>query len=140
MVIRAFLSFVQEDLDLVNLFREQAKNERSDLAFTDYSIKEPFNSQNVEYIGRGITEQIKYSTLTICLYGPTTYASEWVNWELNKTLSLGKPIMGVSLYSDGRIKYYPPPLKDWPRMAWDIKQIVETMDQLASQYRRGRNK
>jgi hypothetical protein len=138
MAIRAFLSFVQEDLNLVNLFRGQAKNERFDLEFADYSIKEPFNSQNAEYIGRGITEQIKYSTLTVCLYGPTTYTSKWVDWELKKSLEPGKPIMGIQLYDDGRIKYYPAPLKDWPRISWDIKQIVETMEQLASQYRKGR--
>src|SRR5438309_7396410 len=101
MAIRAFLSFVIEDLNLVNLFRGQAKNEHFDLEFADYSIKEPFDSRNAEYIGRGITEQIKYATLTICLYGPSTHQSEWVNWELKKTLEMGKPIMGVQLYDDG---------------------------------------
>src|SRR5437016_917856 len=118
MAIRAFLSFVQEDLNLVNLFRGQAKNERFDLEFDDYSIKEPFDSRNAGYIGRGISQQIKLATLTICLYGPTTYASQWVNWELKKTLEMGKPIMGVALYDDGRIKHYPPPLKEWPRLPW----------------------
>src|SRR5712691_2422643 len=112
MAIRAFLSFVEEDLNLVNLFRGQAKNQRFDLDFADCSIKQPFDSANADYIGRGITDQIRYSTLTICLYGGTTYQSRWVNWELLKTLELAKPLMGVSLYSDGRIKYYPAPLKE----------------------------
>lgn len=138
MAIRAFLSFVEEDLNLVNLFRGQAKNESFDLEFADYSIKEPFESRNADYIGRGIIEQIKYSTLTICLYGPNTYKSNWVNWELNKTLEMEKPIMGVWLYNDGRIKYYPAPLEKWPRMSWDIKKIVSTMDELTEKYRKGR--
>ena len=138
MAVRAFLSFVQEDLNLVNLFRGQAKNERFDLEFADYSIKEPFDSRNADYIGRNITEQIRYATLAICLYGPTTYTSKWVDWELKKTLELGKPIMGVWLYDDGRIKYYPAPLNDWPRVPWDIKKIVQTMDQLAVKYRKAR--
>lgn len=137
MAIRAFLSFVNEDLNLVHLFRGQAKNQRFDLDFDDYSIREPFDSRNAEYIGRGITEQIKYATLTVCLYGPATYLSDWVVWELNKTLALGKPIMGVRLYDDGRIKYYPAPLEKWPRVPWDIAKIVETMDKLAAKYRRG---
>ena len=72
MGIRAFLSFVEEDLNLVNLFRGQAKNERFDLAFDDYSIKVPFDSRNADYIGRGIAAQIRLATLTVCLYGPTT--------------------------------------------------------------------
>src|ERR1035438_10038289 len=111
MAVRSFLSFVEEDLNLVNLFRGQAKNERFDLEFADYSIKQPFDSENADYIGRGILDQIRYSTLTICLYGPTTYTSKWVDWELKKTLDLKKPLMGVCLYSDGRIRYYPAPLK-----------------------------
>jgi hypothetical protein len=136
MAIRAFLSFVEEDLNLVNLFRGQARNERLDLEFDDYSIKVPYNSQNVGYIGQGIAAHIKFATLTVCLYGPTTYQSQWVNWELNKTLEMGKPIMGVYLYSDGRVKYYPAPLEKWPRVGWNIPAIVREMDRLATDYRR----
>jgi Thoeris protein ThsB, TIR-like domain len=132
MAIRAFLSFVEEDLNLVNLFRAQAKNRQLDLEFEDYSIKQPFDSRNADYIGRGILQQIKRAALTICLYGPTTYRSGWVVWELNKTLQMGKPIMGVRLYSDGRIRYYPAPLKGWPRSSWNIPQIVQTMNRLSS--------
>jgi antiphage defense system Thoeris ThsB-like protein len=135
MAIRAFLSFVQEDLDLVNLFRGQARNQRFDLEFDDYSIKVPFNSSNVDYIGRGITDQIRLATLTICLYGPTTWQSEWVIWELNKTIEMGKPIMGVSLYSDGRTRHYPAPLERWPKLGWNIDAIVRTMGDLTATYR-----
>lgn len=134
MAIRAFLSFVQEDLDLVNLFRGQAKLENSDLDFHDYSLKEPFDSHNAQYIQRGISEQIKLATLTVCLYGPTTYTSRWVDWELKKTLEFGKPLMGVYLYGDGRIRYYPAPLESWPRVGWNIRHIVETMARLVVQY------
>ncbi len=129
---RVFLSFVEEDLNLVNLFRGQAKNDRIDLEFADYSIKEPFDSRNADYIASGIMDQLRYAAVTICLYGPTTHSSKWVEWELNKTLELGKPIMGVSLYDDGRIRYYPGPLKDWPRVNWNIPQIVRTLDQLVT--------
>src|SRR5712691_12717101 len=104
-MIRAFLSFVEEDLNVVNLFRGQAKSENSDLEFADYSIKEPFDSRNADYIARGITDQLRLASLTACLYGPTTYTSKWVDWELRKSIDLGKPIMGVCLYGDGRVRY-----------------------------------
>ncbi len=129
-MIRTFLSFVEEDLDVVNLFRGQARNENSDLEFADYSVREPYNSANADYIKRQIAPKISGSSLTMCLYGPSTYTSQWVNWELNKALELGKPIMGVRLYGDGRIEYYPAPLKDHPRVPWDIDAIVETMRRL----------
>jgi hypothetical protein len=136
MAIRAFLSFVEEDLNLVNLFRGQAKKQDSDLEFDDYSIKIPFDSNNAEYIGRGITAQIKLSTLCVCLFGPTTYLSGWVNWELNKAIQLAKPLMGVCLYNDGRVKYHPAALEGQPRLNWNIPQIVTTMEKLAAAYRR----
>ncbi len=136
MAIKAFLSFVREDLEMVSLFRGQAKSDRSPLEFADYSIKEPFDSDNAEYIRREIGEQIKLVTLTICLYGPTTHASQWVNWELSKSLELDKPLMGVCLYNDGRVKYHPASLEKWPRVGWNISQIVETMERLAETYRR----
>jgi hypothetical protein len=135
MAIRAFLSFVREDLEMVSLFRGQAKSDHSPLEFADYSIKEPFDSDNAEYIRREIAEQIKLATLTICLYGPTTHTSQWVDWELSKSLELDKPLMGVCLYSDGRVKYHPALLEQWPRVGWNIEQIVETMERLAGMKR-----
>ena len=57
MAIRAFLSFVKEDLELVSLFRGQAKLENSERDFHDYSVKEPFDSLNAAYIRSGILSQ-----------------------------------------------------------------------------------
>jgi hypothetical protein len=129
-MIRAFLSFVEEDLNVANLFRGQAKNENSDLEFADYSIKEPFDSRNADYIARGITDQLRLASLTVCLYGPTTYTSKWVDWELRKSVELGKPIMGVCLYGDGRVRYYPAALEGKPRVNWNVQDIVRTMRHL----------
>ena len=129
-MIRAFLSFVEEDFNVVNLFRGQAKNENSDLEFADYSIKEPFDSRNADYIARGITDQLRLASLTVCLYGPTTYTSKWVDWELKKSVELRKPIMGVCLYGDGRVKYYPAALEAKPRVNWNVQEIVRTMRRL----------
>jgi hypothetical protein len=129
-MIRAFLSFVEEDLNLVHLFRGQAKNSNADLEFADYSVKEPFDSTNANYIARGITDQLRLASLAICLYGPTTYTSKWVDWELRKTLELGKPIMGVCLYGDGRVQYHPAALEGKPRVSWNVPEIVRTMRQL----------
>ena len=44
-----FLSFVVEDQALVMLFRGQARNERSDLAFDDYSVRDAIDSTNAPY-------------------------------------------------------------------------------------------
>ena len=129
-MIRAFLSFVEEDLNVVNLFRGQSKGEYSDLEFADYSIKEPFDSRNADYIARGITDQLRLVRVTVCLYGPTTHTSKWVDWELRKSVELGEPIMGVCLYGGGQVRYYPAALEGWPRVNWNAQDIVRTMRQL----------
>jgi len=94
-----FLSFVQEDLTLVNLFRGQAKNENSDLEFDDYSVKVPYDSSDAAYIRSKITEKIRSASVTICLIGPTTKNSAWVKWEIEKSAELGNKVLGVRLYS-----------------------------------------
>lgn len=129
-MLHAFLSFVEEDLNLVNLFRGQAKSQHSDLSFADYSIKQPFESNNAEYIGRGITSQLKMVSLTVCLYGSTTYTSKWVDWELRKSIELGKPVMGVRLYGDSSVVRPPAALEGRPSVGWNIQQIVRTMRSL----------
>ena len=54
-----FISFDHEDLDEVNLLRGQAKNDKTDLQFDDYSVKEPYDSTNADYIKRNIREKIE---------------------------------------------------------------------------------
>jgi len=100
---RVYISFRGEDIDLVNLFRGQAKSENSDLDFIDFSLQVPFESENAEYIRSGIRERIKNSSVTIVLIGETTYKSEWVDWEIRESLRLGKGVVAVKLKEDSPI-------------------------------------
>ena len=92
-----FLSFVEEDLALVRLFRGQAKNKKSALEFDDYSVKTPYNSTNAAYIRSQISAKIRAASVTIVLIGDDTYKSEWVAWEIAKSVELGKKLIGVQL-------------------------------------------
>ncbi len=96
---RLFLSFVEEDLQLVNMFRAQAKSEKSDIEFSDYSVREAFDSKNADYIRGQIRALIRSVSVTVCLIGYTTYNSKWVEWELNTSFEMGKGIVGVRLHS-----------------------------------------
>jgi hypothetical protein len=90
-----FLSFCYEDIDEVNLLRGQAKNENSNLEFNDWSLREPFESENAEYIRRGIRERIRQSSVTVVYLSEHTAASRWVDWEIRQSISLGKGVVGV---------------------------------------------
>src|SRR5215471_597740 len=102
MARRVFLSFVAEDLQLVNAFRGQAKSEKSDLEFDDHSVKEPFDSTNAYYIRQQIKDQIRRVSVTVCLIGYTTVSSKWVDWETATASELGKGLVGVRLHSSSR--------------------------------------
>jgi hypothetical protein len=97
-----FISFDSEDLDEVNLLRAQAKNENSNLEFNDYSLKEPFKSQNAEYVRRGIRERMKLCSVTVVYLTEKTAGSEWVDWEIRESKKQGK---GVIAFHKGD---YPP--------------------------------
>lgn len=93
---KVFISFVHEDKNSVDLLRGQAKNENSDLDFIDMSLQVPFNSENAEYIQRGIRERIKQSSVTVVLVSDKTHESDWVNWEISESLRLGKGVVVVN--------------------------------------------
>lgn len=93
---RVFISFRHTDKDKVDLLRGQAKNEKSNLDFIDMSLKVPFDSENAQYIKRGIRERIKRSSVTVVFVSKETHKSKWVNWEINESLKLNKGVVVVN--------------------------------------------
>jgi MTH538 TIR-like domain (DUF1863) len=90
-----FISFAHEDLALVNLLRGQAKNPNLPLEFNDWSLREPFNSENAKYIRAGIKERILQSSVTLVFVSDATHASEWVDWEIRESIRLGKRVVAM---------------------------------------------
>lgn len=90
-----FISFDHEDLDEVNLLRGQAKNDKVDFQFDDHSVKEPYNSNNADYIKRQIREKIDRCSVTVVYLSERTASSKWVNWEIEESIKRGKGVIGV---------------------------------------------
>lgn len=90
-----FISFAHEDMDEVNLLRGQAKNDKLDLQFDDHSVKEPYDSDNADYIKRNIREKIDRCSVTVVYLTDKTASSRWVNWEIEESLKRGKAVIGV---------------------------------------------
>lgn len=129
MARRVFLSFVEEDLTLVNLFRGQAKNKNNELEFSDYSVKEPYDSTNASYIRGKIRERISAVSVTICLIGETTWKSKWVDWELRTSAEERNKVFGLRLHSSTTKDTAPAALTDLkaPVYDWDIDAIVRAI-------------
>ena len=90
-----FISFDHEDMNDVNLLRGQAKNDKADLQFDDYSVKEPFDSTKADYIKRQIREKIDRCSVTVVYLSDKSASSKWVNWEIEESVKRGKGVVGV---------------------------------------------
>lgn len=122
-----FISFATEDMDEVNLLRGQAKNENNDIEFNDHSVREPYDSEQAEYIKRKITERINRASITVVFVSKDTAQSKWVKWEVEKSLALGKKVVAVhsgkqlqgaapAWISDHKIKMVP-----WSDLSGELK-------------------
>ena len=126
-----FISFAYEDIDNVNLLRGQAKNDQNDLEFSDYSVKEPFNSENADYIKRKISEKIEKTSVTVVYISKSTAQSEWVKWEVEKSLKMGKGVVAVyqgdtapkmpSFITENKIK----------AVKWSHKELTNAIEEAA---------
>lgn len=122
-----FISFATEDMNEVNLLRAQAKNENNDIEFNDHSVREPYNSEQAEYIKRKISERINRASVTVVFVSDSVVQSHWVKWEVEKSLELGKKVIAVhpgthfdgvlpKWISDNNIKIIP-----WSNLSTELK-------------------
>jgi hypothetical protein len=120
-----FISFHVADEAQVDLLRQQARDEKYELEFRDYSVKEPFD----EKWKTNCREQIALTSCTIVMIGEDTASRESVNWEIEESYRQGKKVIGVRINKD---KNYPIPkaLKDHnaPIVNWKLKDIQKELD------------
>lgn len=125
-----FISFDSDDLALVNLLRGQAKNDNIPLEFNDFSLKEPFDSEQSEYIKRGIRERIRQASVTIVFLTDNSVKSRWVKWEIEESVKLGKGIICV-YQGDTAPHNIPPALKTLgvKPIKWQADSIMAAIDE-----------
>lgn len=94
---RVFLSFQMENKKQVDGVRLMKWNQNHPLEFYDESVRISYKSENAPYIRGKISEKIRRCSATVCFLGATTYQSEWVNWELEKSYEFGNEILLMGL-------------------------------------------
>jgi hypothetical protein len=135
--VRAFLSFDASDMAQAEAVRWKLLEVRPQLDVLEHPTNVSFDSPKAQPIGAAIGEQIRVSDILICLCGPKAWMSRWVDWELKMAQHLGKPILGVNLFSATGIGHHPIALEGLPMVAMDVPAILETMDRLLRDRRRG---
>ncbi len=127
-----FISFASDDLKLVNFLRGQAKNENSNLEFIDRSLMKPFDSEDVEYIKRGIRERIRQTSVTICFLTENTVNSRWVDWEIRESLKLDKGV--IAMYQGDKPPAHIPSIireLNIKLVPWNQTQITSAINEAA---------
>lgn len=129
-----FISFSFDDLNEVNLLRGQAKNENSDIEFIDRSLKESFNSENEEYIKRGIRERIRQSSVTVVYVTDNTVQSTWVDWEIRESIRLGKGVIALHK-GDTPPRKLPSAIKEYgvKVIQWSQKNLSDAIERAAQE-------
>jgi DNA-directed RNA polymerase subunit L len=121
---RVFISFHVDDENQVNLLRHQAKNS-DQMEFIDYSVKEPFD----EKWKTQCTERIRQSSVIVVAIGERTHEREAVDWEIRKAHELGKPVIGMRIYSDKNDKVPRAMVEHGDRVVqWNLETIQSEID------------
>lgn len=132
---RLFLSFHAEDIPQVNGFRLMATNSNLAFDFHETSSREPVQSERSAYVRQAIREKIARANIAVCLIGNGTAWRDWVDWELQTAVALGKGVCGIRLKeSHGRTPRLLVELGA-PVAKWDMSDIVATIESAAA--RRG---
>lgn len=118
---RVFISFHMDDLHAKKLLEAQAKSDKFDLEFINYSVNEPFDTRWKTQC----KERIGNTSTVICLIGENTASRPAVIWELDTAYELGKKVIGVRIYRD---KWHTTPTSitrnGSPVIYWNIDDIV----------------
>jgi len=120
-----FISFHIADEGYIELLRQQARDEKYELEFRDYSVKEPFD----EKWRTNCRERIAQTSCTIVMIGEETASREAVNWEIEESYRQGKKVIGVKINKD-KNHLIPKSLKDHnaPIVNWNLKEIQKLLD------------
>jgi len=81
--------------DLENLRNLLKERGYFNVEFEEASADEPINSANAYYIKKRLTEKITNSNIVLGIAGMYASYSDWMEWELDKAIELGVPIVGV---------------------------------------------
>ena len=81
--------------DLNNLKRLLEDRGYFNVQFEEATPDVPINSENAAYIRQRLKQKIANSNIVLGIAGVYASYSEWMQWELDKAIELGVPIVGV---------------------------------------------
>lgn len=128
--INVFISHAGKDEGQIEKFKTLMINKKG-YHFKDSSIveSEPNNATNPDYIKSAyLIPSINWAGTVIVLIGKDTHKSDWVNWEIEYAMKLGKKVIGVYIYGEKGVTL-PSALEDYGSacVGWDSNKIDEAI-------------
>lgn len=128
-IINVFVSHYHEDEENIKKFKDLLSD---NYCIKNYSVtSDKYNdAHNEEYIKyEYLRPLINQSSTLICLIGPETHDSTWVDWEIREAEKLGRQIIGV--YIEGaKDSDIPPALEEFADaiVGWNTNNIEKALN------------
>ena len=124
-----FVSHYHEDEDNIKIFKGLLNDS---YCIKNYSVtSDKFNNaNNEEYIKyRYLKPLINQSSTLVCLIGPNTHDSKWVDWEIREAERLDKQIIGVFIQG-AKDSDIPPALEEFADaiVGWNTDNIEKALE------------
>jgi MTH538 TIR-like domain (DUF1863). len=127
-LINVFVSHFHEDEESIKAMKNLLGDKYN---IRNYSVTSDKynNAKNEEYIKSMLRDLIRKSGTFICLIGPDTHDSKWVNWEIEQAFKQGKRIIGVYTWG-AKDSDIPPALEDAAdaMVGWNHDTIVKAIE------------
>lgn len=131
---RVFICYEGSDRKKAKGFRLLRWNKNVDVEFHDRHLLDPVDSTNEQYIKSCIRDQMKGTSTTVVLVGENTQDSEWVDYEIERSLDKGNGIVAVKLPGVSEDKV-PDKIKEngGEVVDWNPEEFGDAIERAASQ-------
>lgn len=115
-------------------FRLLRYNKNVNVEFHDRHLLDPVDSTNDKYIRSCINSQLKGTSVTVVLVGENTQNSEWVDYEIQRSLDKGNGVVAVKLPGVGDEKV-PDKIREngGEVVEWEPHEFDDAIERAASQ-------
>jgi len=100
----------------------------SDLRISNYSVPQhdPLDANNKRKLREKLTEQIRHASVVIVISGMYAAYSEWIDYEIDEAVRMGKVIIGLKPWGQQRI-----PLKIQENateiVGWNAASVIQAI-------------
>lgn len=94
---RVFISYEGSDRKKAKGFRLLRWNKNVDVDFYDRHLLDPVDSSNDQYVRNCINQELDGTSTTVVIVGENTQDSDWVDYEIRRSLEKGNGLVAVKL-------------------------------------------